>query len=339
MHSLINFQYYFKAILNVIGIVIWTTCVLMHCKHPPNHDQDLPHCEVIFCSHCAVRADWPMHGFSAHFQNAYARITFRKSFAFTCPRIRLSTRITIQNALFSHFKTSFKSLIWNSFAFTRAKIRLSNQDRAESRSETSFGTWFVLMWTGPLSIWYKALLSPLSLILPLNPCCVMAMTVLLRHCILPRGVLNLLMVDISRRALGTLVVNSDLTPTSLTCSSDRFLVILFKLASWKWVKLWNNFVWMAENIALSLPIVHPTMKSPIFITDLISRVLSILVYAVKVRRHRSWSRGPLSWIPGMWFTLCQFHRRRHSFRITLKSTTLLFMRSSNVWTTKPWQRS
>ena len=30
------------------------------------------------------------------------------------------------------------------------------------------------------------------------------------------------------------------------------------------------------------------------------------IYAVKVRRHRSWSRGPLSWIPEMWFTLCQF---------------------------------
>ena len=30
-------------------------------------------------------------------------------------------------------------------------------------------------------------------------------------------------------------------------------------------------------------------------------------YAVKVKRHRPWSRGPLSWIPGMWFTLCQFH--------------------------------
>ena len=29
-------------------------------------------------------------------------------------------------------------------------------------------------------------------------------------------------------------------------------------------------------------------------------------YAVKVRRHTPWSRGPLSWIPGMWFTLCQF---------------------------------
>ena len=23
------------------------------------------------------------------------------------------------------------------------------------------------------------------------------------------------------------------------------------------------------------------------------------VYAVKVRRHKPWSRGPLSWIPGM----------------------------------------
>ena len=44
---------------------------------------------------------WLQHGFSAHFQNAHARITFRKSFAFTCP-IRLSTRITIQNALFFH---------------------------------------------------------------------------------------------------------------------------------------------------------------------------------------------------------------------------------------------
>ena len=36
---------------------------------------------------------------------------------------------------------------------------------------------------------------------------------------------------------------------------------------------------------------------------------------------------------------CKFHRRWHRLRITLKSTTLLFMRSSNVWTTKPWQRS
>ena len=67
------------------------------------------HCEVIFCSHhCAVRADWPMHGFSAHFQNAHARITLRKNFAFTLPRIRLSMRITIQTPFFSRFKSVFQ---------------------------------------------------------------------------------------------------------------------------------------------------------------------------------------------------------------------------------------
>ena len=38
------------------------------------------HCEVIFCSDCAVCVDWPMQGF------AHAQITFRKSFAFTCPQ-------------------------------------------------------------------------------------------------------------------------------------------------------------------------------------------------------------------------------------------------------------
>ena len=48
----------------------------------------------------------------------------------------------------------FKSLIWNSFAFTWAKIRLSNQERAESRSETSFGMWFWPMWTQPLICYF-----------------------------------------------------------------------------------------------------------------------------------------------------------------------------------------
>ena len=119
------------------------------------------HCEVIFCSYCAVRVHWLthalMHGFSAHYQDAHARITFWKSFAFTCPRIRLSRRITIQNALFSHFKTRFKSMIWNSFAFTWAKIRLSNQERAESRSEMSFGTRFKPMWTQPMSLKVRVL--------------------------------------------------------------------------------------------------------------------------------------------------------------------------------------
>ena len=35
---------------------------------------------------------------------------------------------------------------------------------------------------------------------------------------------------------------------------------------------------------------------------------------------------------------CKFHRRSHRVRITLKSSTLLFMRTRNVWTMKPWQR-
>ena len=29
-------------------------------------------------------------------------------------------------------------------------------------------------------------------------------------------------------------------------------------------------------------------------------------YAVKVKRHNMVRGGPLSWIPGMWFTLCKF---------------------------------
>ena len=44
-----------------------------------------------------------------------------------------------------------------------------------------------------------------------------------------------------------------------------------------------------------------------------------------------------------WFTHhqfhCQFHSRWYSLHITVKSTTLLFMHSSNTWTTKPWQWS
>ena len=30
------------------------------------------------------------------------------------------------------------------------------------------------------------------------------------------------------------------------------------------------------------------------------------LYAVKVKRHNVVRGGPLSWIPGMWFTLCKF---------------------------------
>ena len=118
----ITFRKTFRiAIQNVIGIVIWTMCVHMHCKRLPNHDQDLRTAsDILFLwrnsrwlTHALLQ-----HGFSVHFQNAHARITFRKSFAFSCPRIRLSTRITIQNAPFfcvskrvseAWFKTALRS--------------------------------------------------------------------------------------------------------------------------------------------------------------------------------------------------------------------------------------
>ena len=43
---------------------------------------------------------------------------------------------------FSRFKTRFKSLIWKSFLFTWAIFTLSNQEKAELRLETSYGTRF-----------------------------------------------------------------------------------------------------------------------------------------------------------------------------------------------------
>ena len=136
-----------NAIQNVIGIVIWTTFVHMGYKRLSNHDQDLrtasdvllllrsPHALIDPCAY-------------AWLQRAFLKCTRtnhvpKQLCVHIWTRIRLSRRITIQNALFSRFKTRFKSLIWNySFLFTWAKIRLSNQEKAESRFETSFGTWF-----------------------------------------------------------------------------------------------------------------------------------------------------------------------------------------------------
>ena len=114
-------------------------------KRLSNHDQDCA-LRVIFCSYYAVRARWLTHalmyGFSAHFKmhthesrsETALRLHGLES-AFLCGS-------RFKTPFFSRFKTRFKSLIWNSFLFTWAKIRLSNQEKAESRFETSFGTWF-----------------------------------------------------------------------------------------------------------------------------------------------------------------------------------------------------
>ena len=88
------------AIQNVIGIVIWTTCVHMHCKRLPNRDQDLRTASDILL--LALIDPYAYAWLQRAFLNAHARIEFRKSFAFTCSRIGLSRRITPQNALFFH---------------------------------------------------------------------------------------------------------------------------------------------------------------------------------------------------------------------------------------------
>lgn len=69
-------------------------------------------------------------------------------------------------------------------------------------------------------------------------------------------------------------------------------------------------------------------------------------YAVKVRRHMPWSRVCCHGCTLCWFKRSQFHSqfnlRWHSLCITLKSlksTTLVHMRSGNAWTIKPWQHS
>ena len=100
------------------------------------------HCEVIFCSYCAVRADWPMHDFSAHFQNAHARITFRKSFAFTCPQNQAFYADHDPKRPFF----AFQKPDWKSFAFTKGKIRLSNQEWVQITFRNSFWLLFCHLW-------------------------------------------------------------------------------------------------------------------------------------------------------------------------------------------------
>ena len=111
------------------------------------------HCEVIFCSYCAVRADWPMHGFSAHFKNAHVRFTFRKSFAFTCPRNQAFYRNHDPKCLFFHVSKRI-SKAWFERALRSQRLKSGFQIRkgSESRSETAFGTWFVPFWTGPIIV-------------------------------------------------------------------------------------------------------------------------------------------------------------------------------------------
>ena len=147
----ITFRKTFRNVIqNVIGIVIWTTCVytlVLHGLQTPFQSRSgTAHCEWYFAPTTqSARADWPMR-----LCMASARI-----FKMHTHESRSETALRLhglesgflgesrsKTPFFRVFKTRFKSLIWNSFAFTWAKIRLSNQEKAELRSETSFGTWF-----------------------------------------------------------------------------------------------------------------------------------------------------------------------------------------------------
>ena len=128
----ITFRKTFRiAIQNVIGIVIWTTCIV--------------NAFPITIRICALRGNILLllrspRGLIDPCAYAWLQRIFLK-----CTRtnhVPKEADHDPKHFFFLRFKMRFKSLIWNSFAFTWAKIRFSNQDRAESRSETSFGTWF-----------------------------------------------------------------------------------------------------------------------------------------------------------------------------------------------------
>ena len=122
------------------------TCVYMGYKRNFQSRSGTAHCEWYFAPTTqSARADWPMR-----LCMASARI-----FKMHTHESRSETALRLhglesgflggsrsKTPFFSRFKTRSKSLISNSFLFTWAKIRLSNQEKAESRFETSFGTWF-----------------------------------------------------------------------------------------------------------------------------------------------------------------------------------------------------
>ena len=113
------------AIQNVIGIVIWTTCVHMHCKRPSPNTIRICALRVIFCSYCAVRARWLTHVLIAWLQRAFLKCTRHESRSERALHSHVLESGFLggsrsKTPIFSHFKTHFKSLIWNSFAFTWA---------------------------------------------------------------------------------------------------------------------------------------------------------------------------------------------------------------------------
>ena len=100
---------------------------------------------------------------------------------------------------------------------------------------------------------------------------------------------------------------------------------IIKLVTFKWYIIHKAFIITTFKFIITFKYVPMRIRRAL--------------YAVKVRRHKPWSRVRCHGSHECWFTHSQFHSQRHSLRITLKYTTLVHMRSGYVWTMKSWQRS
>ena len=77
-----------------------------------------------------------------------------------------------------------------------------------------------------------------------------------------------------------------------------YLNLFIHLFCRRHVATWKLSWTRAMSSPSSMPPVQPKPWATARYCDILSLFLSSL-YAVKVRRHTPWSRGPLSWIPGM----------------------------------------
>ena len=140
----ITFRKTFRNVIqNVIVIVIWTTCVYMGYKRLSNHDQEprtasdillLLRSPRALIDPCALICMASARNFKMHTHESRSETALRLH-GLESGFLGGSRSKT---PFFPRFKTRSKSLIWNSFWFTWAKIRLLNQEKAESRFETSF---------------------------------------------------------------------------------------------------------------------------------------------------------------------------------------------------------
>ena len=131
----ITFRKTFRNVIqSVIGIVIWTTCtcVYMGYKTPFQSRSGTAHCGWYFAP-TTQSARWLTHALYAWLQRAFFKMHTHESRSETALRLHgLESGFLggsrSKTPFFLRFKTRSKSLIWNSFLFTWAKIRLSNQE-------------------------------------------------------------------------------------------------------------------------------------------------------------------------------------------------------------------